>query len=121
MTRRAAEKLTEREFREMLARQGGLCATPGCMSIGPFDADHSTPNAIERGKPDQLLCGPCHKVKTFGRRHLSTGDVSKVAKVKRLRDARTQYDKRKANGSKLKGQGFKGWRTFAGAVVKREN
>lgn len=120
MTRSSSEKLTEREWRTMLARQGGVCATPGCMSIGPFEADHVVPNALERGKPTQLLCEPCHKRKTFGRAHLSDGDVSKIAKVKRLRDGKTQYDKRTRNGPKLRGRGFEGWRNFSGEIVRKE-
>ena len=55
MTRRLY--LTKKERREMLERQGGICAHPGCMSAGPFIAEHTLP--VELGnekKPDCLLC-----------------------------------------------------------------
>lgn len=104
------------DLRAMLERQGGVCAAPGCMSEGPFEADHSTPNAFVPGKPDQLLCAPCHKRKTFG----LMGDVSKIAKAKRIAGERTQFDKRKAaGGSRIKGAGFKGWRKFDGSIVSK--
>lgn len=102
------------DLRDMLERQGGVCASRGCMSEGPFEADHSTPNAFRPGKPDQLLCVPCHKRKTFG----LMGDVSKIAKAKRIAEGRTQYDKRQQNGSKLRSGGFKGWRKMDGSIVK---
>ncbi len=103
------------DLRIMLERQQGLCASPGCLSEGPFHADHSTPNALKPGKPDQLLCVACHKKKTFGLR----GDISNIAKAKRIGDGRTQADKRAKNGAKLKGARFRGWRNFAGKVVTR--
>lgn len=55
--------LTAREWREMFERQGECCAL--CTNVdGPFEADHSTPNAFSPGKPDQIICVPCHKAKT---------------------------------------------------------
>lgn len=56
--------LTDRQWREMFEAQGGKCCVAGCESEGPFEAEHSTPNAFETGKPDQLMCVPCHKIKT---------------------------------------------------------
>lgn len=109
MTRRY---LTDAERHAMLERQGGLCASWGCTSEGPFDADHSNPAALAGGKPDQLLCKACHRKKTFGLR----GDLSNIAKAKRIGDGRTQYDKRKQKGPQLKSRGFQGWRDFAGAL-----
>ena len=79
----------------MLAAQGGVCAKPDCLSTGPFEADHSTPNAWEAGKPDQLLCEACHAKKT-------KADIRAIAKAKRLANGRTQYDKRLKSGPKLK-------------------
>lgn len=93
--------LTPNQLRDMLERQHGLCASPGCMSEGPFEADHSTPQALKPGKPDQLLCVDCHRRKTFGLR----GDVSNIAKARRIAEQRTQYDKRKLRGPKLKSAG----------------
>lgn len=69
--------LTDRQWREMLDAQGGVCAIKDCGSTGPFHADHSTPNAFAPGKPDQLICVPCHKAKT-------RSDVRNIAKAKRL-------------------------------------
>lgn len=106
--------LTPSEMHSMLQRQGGVCAAPTCMSEGPFEADHSTPHAWDSKKPDQLLCVPCHRKKTFGLR----GDISTIAKVKRIRDGNTQFDKRAAaGGSRINGGGFKGWRKMDGTVV----
>ena len=100
-SRSSLEKLTPKEFSALLILQGAHCAR--CPNTGPYEADHSTPLSFERGKkPDQLLCRECHKAKTFGLR----GDVSCIAKAKRIRDKRTQYDKRKANGSHMKSRGF---------------
>jgi len=102
--------LTPNELRDMLMRQHGMCAADGCESEGPFEADHSTPHAWDNKKPDQLLCVPCHKRKT--RR-----DVANIAKAKRIANARTQYDKRKAQGgSRIKSAGFRGWRTLSGEI-----
>lgn len=109
MTRRY---LTANELRDMLERQQGLCASPNCMSEGPFEADHSLPHAWDDKKPDQLLCVPCHKAKT-------KTDIKKIAKVKRIAGGRTQYDRRKQSGPKIKGGGFSGWRNFRGEVVRR--
>lgn len=89
MTRRGY--LTKREYDALLKAQGGLCAVWGCTSEGPFDADHSTPNALLAGKPDQLLCRACHRAKT-------KRDVASIAKVKRIANKRTQHDKRKLRG-----------------------
>lgn len=34
-------------------------------------------------------------------------------------EARTQYDKRQQNGSRMRSAGFKGWRRFDGSIVNR--
>lgn len=55
--------LSDREWRETFEAQGECCAI--CTNVdGPFEADHSTPNAFQPGKPDQIICVPCHKAKT---------------------------------------------------------
>lgn len=111
MTRRYC---TASDLRALLEKQHGMCATPGCRSEGPFEADHSTCVAYGNdAKPDQLLCVPCHRKKTFGLR----GDISTIAKVKRIANGKTQFDKRKERGSRINGGGFKGWRKMDGTVV----
>lgn len=112
-------KLTKREYDALLERQGWLCATWGCISEGPFDADHSTPNAFLAGKPDQLLCRPCHRAKT-------KLDVKAIAKAKRLSgETSSQYSRRKQRGPLLKSarklvsKGFEGWRKFSGELVRK--
>jgi hypothetical protein len=101
MTRR---HLTDTERHDMLERQGGLCFAPKCMSEGPFIAEHWTPVALGNdAKPDCLLCIDCAKRKTFGLR----GDISNIAKAKRIAEGRTQFDKRAAaGGSRIRGRGF---------------
>lgn len=102
--------LTDAERRELLIAQQGLCAL--CKSEGPFEADHSTPSALAGGKPDQLLCVPCHRKKTFGLR----GDISNIAKTKRIAEGRTQYDKRAQRGPQIQSRGFQGWRGLDGSL-----
>jgi hypothetical protein len=92
--------LTSREHDALLHRQNGMCCLPGCSERNGLIAEHSTPNAIFPGKPDQLMCKPCHKVKTLR-------DVKAIAKVKRLNGATmSQYERRKKFGAKLRGRGF---------------
>ncbi len=92
--------LTRREYEELLERQGGKCCVEGCEETEGLIAEHSTPNAIWPGKPDQLMCCACHKVKTLR-------DVKAIAKVKRLNGTTvSQYERRKKFGSRLKGRGF---------------
>jgi hypothetical protein len=92
--------LTSREYDALLQRQNGICCEPGCSERNGLIAEHSTPNAIYPGKPDQLMCRPCHKVKTLR-------DVKAIAKVKRLNGmTMSQYERRKKFGAKLRGRGF---------------
>lgn len=86
--------------------QNELCA---CGCKGALDDDegiveeHTTPFALSGvAKPDALFRKPCADKKTFGPR----GDITVIAKTKRLRDGRTQADKRKARGSRMKSRGF---------------
>jgi hypothetical protein len=105
--------LTPHQMRDLLIAQAGVCAAPNCMSEGPFEADHSTPNALQPGKPDQLLCKPCHARKT-------KRDVKAIAKVKRLNGTTSsQWSRRKQNGSRIKSKGFEGWRSLSGEIRTR--
>jgi hypothetical protein len=92
--------LTQREYDALFAAQGGKCCVKTCKATTNLIAEHSTPNALKPGKPDQLMCVPCHKMKTLR-------DIKAIAKVKRLNGATMgQYERRKRFGSKLRGRGF---------------
>ncbi|HYD83751.1 MAG TPA: hypothetical protein VEA63_06850 [Opitutus sp.] len=92
--------LTPREYNALLEAQGGKCCVRGCRATEDLIAEHSTPNALKPGKPDQLMCSACHKVKTLR-------DVKAIAKVKRLNGkTMSQYERRKKFGSRLRGRGF---------------
>lgn len=92
--------LTQREYDALLDAQGGKCCVKGCNARTGLIAEHSTPNALKPGKPDQLMCVPCHKVKTLK-------DVKAIAKVKRLNgQTMSQYERRRKFGSRLRGRGF---------------
>lgn len=92
--------LTSREYDALLVAQGDKCCVNGCNATGGLIAEHSTPNALNPGKPDQLMCVSCHKVKTLK-------DVKAITKVKRLNgQTMSQYERRKKFGSRLRGRGF---------------
>jgi hypothetical protein len=92
--------LTKREYDALLEAQGGKCCVKKCKETKGLIAEHSTPNALRPAKPDQLMCVPCHKVKTLR-------DVKAIAKVKRLNGSTmSQYERRKKFGSRLRGRGF---------------
>jgi hypothetical protein len=92
--------LTRREYDALLKRQGYKCCVAGCEESKGLIGEHSIPNAFKAGKPDQLMCVACHKVKTLR-------DVKAIAKVKRLNGkTMSQYERRKKFGSKLRGRGF---------------
>lgn len=101
--------LTKREWAELLLAQGGKCCVTGCESKGPFHGEHSTPNALRSGKPDQLMCEPCHKIKT-------RGDVREIARAKRLSgETLSQYERRKRFGPAMRSRNtFEDWRTRRG-------
>ena len=106
--------LTKNERAALVRAQGGLCFTWGCDGR-PEIGEHFTPVAMGNDqKPDCLLCRDCAARKT-------KRDIANIAKVKRLRNGKTQYDKRKAKGSKLRGRGFDKTKSkkFSGKVVKR--
>lgn len=116
LARRA--RLSPRERAAILERQGGLCVVWGCTESKGLQEEHSTPVALGGdAKPDQLMCKRHHDAKTFGLR----GDVSSIAKAKRIREGRTQYDKRKLKGSRIKSRGFDKTRSkkLDGTVVVR--
>ena len=105
---------TQREYDAQLAKQNGVCATPGCGSTGPFDADHEIPNAWEPGKPSQLLCKPCHKEKT------ARVDAPRIAKVNRIRKKLAGLTRKKR---KINSPGFDKTKTKklgTGKVVERK-
>jgi len=80
--------LTDREWREMFEAQGCKCCVKGCASEGPFEAEHSTPNALRPGKPDQIMCVDHHRAKT-------RDDVREIARAKRLSgETKSQYTRR---------------------------
>lgn len=88
------QRLTADETAALLKMQGGFCCVPGCDSRGPFEGEHSTPNAFKPGKPDQLMCIPCHKIKT-------REDKAKIAKVKRIRRRIETGRSRKRRGKQI--------------------
>lgn len=68
------------------------------------------------GKPDKLYRKPCADKKTNG----PSGDLNTIAHVKRLRDARTQHDRRNARSFPLiRGGSIRGWRKFDGTPVRK--
>jgi hypothetical protein len=92
--------LSPHEYVAVLKRQRGKYCVRGCKETEGLIAEHSTPNAIHPGNPDQLMCRPCHKVKTLR-------DVKAIAKMKRLNGTTmSQYERRKKYGAKLRGRGF---------------
>ena len=92
--------LTQREYDALLDQQDGRCCVEGCEETENLQADHSTPNAWRRAKPDQLMCTRCHKVKTLR-------DIKAIWKAKRLSGASlSQYQRRKRYGAQLQGCPF---------------
>lgn len=88
--------LTKKQYADILLLQGGKCCVSGCESEGPFHAEHSTPSALAGGKPDQLMCLPCHKEKT-------RMDVREIARAKRLSgETGSQWKRRQMFGPTFK-------------------
>lgn len=88
--------LTKREYDALLEKQGGVCCVIGCEETDGLIGEHSTPHTWRRGKPDQLMCAACHKVKT--RR-----DLKAIWKVKRIKgETLGQYERRKLYGAQLR-------------------
>jgi len=92
--------LTAREREALLSEQVGECCIADCTEREALIAEHSTPNAFRYAKPDQLMCRPCHKVKTLH-------DIKNISKAKRLSgETMSQYERRKKFGSQLRGKSF---------------
>ncbi|MCC6789670.1 MAG: hypothetical protein IT547_17695 [Hyphomonadaceae bacterium] len=92
--------LTAREYEALLKKQNGLCCVEDCEESDDLIGEHSTPNTWRRAKPDQLMCGACHKVKTLL-------DIKAIWKVKRLNgEALSQYERRKRYGAQMRGAQF---------------
>lgn len=115
--------LTPRERVAMLALQSGICCVVGCGSTGPLIGEHSTPNALKSGKPDQLMCAAHHREKT-------KVDIREIARAKRLSgETSSQYSRRQKSGpqiksgGKLQGRGFdkRLMRRFDGTVIERKS
>lgn len=96
----ARKYLTDRERAALLEAQGHVCANckrPAARYIG----EHTVPVALGNdAKPDALWCEPCARRKTFGDDGLR-GDISAIAKAKRISERRTQYDRRKKFGASM--------------------
>ena len=89
-------KLTKSEWADMLTAQGGTCCVEGCASTGPFHGEHANPNYYKPGKPDALMCVPCHKVKT-------KRDKADIARTRRLNgETLSQAERRRRFGPSLK-------------------
>ena len=79
-------------------RAGGCCehcTLKVTAAIGPTQYDHRIPDGLG-GEPTlencQVLCKPCHDLKT----HTSIdGDVSKIAKAKRINKRQANADSRR--------------------------
>lgn len=101
------KRLTKAEFKAMWDDQNELC---GCGCGLPLSKEEGTVQehtfavALGNGeKPDAIYRKPCADKKTYGPR----GDLTVIARTKRYREARTQFDKRKAaGGSRIKSRGF---------------
>ena len=93
--------LTQRERAKMLEEQGGVCAKCG-RAASSYIGEHTTPVALGNDeKPDALYCVACAKRKTHGDDGLR-GDISAIAKAKRIAEGRTQHDLRAKHGSSLR-------------------
>jgi hypothetical protein len=115
--------LTDREHDAMWDAQDGLCGCGCGISLNETEGvigEHVWLMVAlgNDGKPDKLYRHPCADKKTNG----LCGDKWRVAKVKRHREGRTQYDKRKERGfSLVRGRGFDKTlsKKFDGTVEKR--
>lgn len=101
--------LSNKEYRDLFEKQGCKCAL--CPNeAGPFEADHETPNYYKPGKPDQIVCVPCHREKTREQQ-------PEINRTKRLNgEFGSQYTRRQERKAKglappLRGQGFPNKRT----------
>jgi hypothetical protein len=122
-------RLSRAERERLLLEQGGCCCVWGCSESENLIEEHSTPHALTGAKADQLMCKRHHDEKSFGAKHVKVdGDLSKIAKARRIANGKTQHDKRVNRGfsliqsaRKLIGRGFRTdvKRKFDGTTVKR--
>lgn len=118
--------LTPKERKAMFVAQRKLCGCgcggtlrswSGIDAIGEHVHEFVALGCAE--KPDALYLPECAKRKTNGPR----GDLNTISHVKQLAEGRTQYDKRKLNGSRLRSRNTlakgKMKKRFDGSVVKR--
>lgn len=89
------KRLSPSERAALLQRQGGCCVVWGCSETRGLIDEHSTPHVWTGEKADQLMCVDCHKRKT-------RDDIKKIAKVRRIKNGKTQADKRLERGPKLR-------------------
>jgi hypothetical protein len=121
------KRLTPKERATMWQRQGGKCACPCGELLSKEEGtvgEHFWFVCLGNSeKPDALYRKPCALKKTNGPR----GDLTVASRVKRYAEGRTQADKRKERGpklrsnSKLQGRGFDKSlsRKFSGEVIRR--
>jgi len=80
-------KITRSELRALFTAQDGKCALCGEI-LEIWHIDHANPLALSGDDSTanlQLVCIPCHRVKTFGTKATSYGsDIHAIAKAKRL-------------------------------------
>ena len=104
--------LTKNERAAMAKRQGYKC---GCGCGDPLStakrgtvAEHTAMVAMGNGeKPDHIRNKKCARRKTYGGQDGEQwspvgGDIRDAAHIKRIRDGKTQHDKRLISGPKLK-------------------
>ena len=102
--------LTAREYEALLKKQNGLCCVEDCEESEDLIGEHATPHAWRRGKPDQLMCKACHKIKTLR-------DIKAIWKTKRLNgEALSQYERRRKYGAQLRGRPFERPQKATGAL-----
>lgn len=95
--------LTPWELATLYLEQQGKCNHCGDkIHKGYCDDDHEIPLACGGSnelKNRQLLCPPCHKVKT-------RKDKEDIARIARRKGATGQYARRQRNGPQIKSRGF---------------
>src|SRR6478736_4135557 len=97
-------KATKAELVTLFLRQDGQCAGKDCgrrLSVH-YHRDHVIPLALggaDHIDNEQLLCVPCHRDKTVGRKATTAGsDIHTIRKVERLANpkpkSKTRWPKR---------------------------
>lgn len=73
-----------------------VCTLKITAAIGPTQYDHRIPDGLDGDNSlenCQVLCKPCHDLKTFT---AIDGDVSKIAKAKRINSKQANADGRRS-------------------------